>query len=90
MQAMQRALCLGLDAPLAIETPLMFLDKAATWSLAESIGGAALVALIEEHTHTCYLGERGMRHAWGYGCGHCPACTLRALGHARWRESQPT
>jgi 7-cyano-7-deazaguanine synthase len=93
IKAMQRALTLGLglglDAPLVIETPLMWLDKAATWSLAQSIGGHALVHLIEEHTHTCYLGERGMRHAWGYGCGHCPACTLRARGHARWRETPP-
>jgi 7-cyano-7-deazaguanine synthase len=84
IKAMQRALCLGLDAPLAIETPLMFIDKAATWALAHSIGGDALVGLIEEHTHTCYLGERGTRHGWGYGCGHCPACELRARGHARW------
>jgi 7-cyano-7-deazaguanine synthase len=94
IQAMQRALTLGLglglDAPLVIETPLMFLDKAATWSLAQSIGGQSLVDVIEEHTHTCYLGERGTRHAWGYGCGHCPACTLRARGHARWRETLPT
>jgi 7-cyano-7-deazaguanine synthase len=90
IKAMQRALCLGLDAALVIETPLMFLDKAATWALAQSIGGQTLVDVIEEHTHTCYLGERGTRHAWGYGCGHCPACTLRARGHARWRETLPT
>ncbi len=90
IKAMQRALALGLDAPLAIETPLMFKDKAATWALARSIGGDALVRLIEEQTHTCYLGERGTRHAWGHGCGHCPACMLRARGHARWRELQPT
>lgn len=90
IQAMQRALSLGLDAPMIIETPLMFLDKAATWALAHSLGGGVLVSLIEEHTHTCYLGERGTRHAWGRGCGECPACTLRARGHARWRESQHT
>ena len=90
INAMQRALTLGLDAPLAIETPLMFLDKAATWALAQSLGGDALVDVIEEQTHTCYLGERGVRNDWGYGCGHCPACVLRARGHARWRESQPT
>ena len=90
IRAMQRALSLGLGAPLAIETPLMFQDKVATWALAQSIGGQTLVDLIEEQTHTCYLGERGTRRAWGYGCGHCPACTLRALGHARWRELQPT
>ncbi len=88
IKAMQRALALGLDAPLAIETPLMFLDKAATWALAQSLGGEVLAALIEEHTHTCYLGERGTRNGWGYGCGHCPACTLRAHGHVRWRQSQ--
>jgi 7-cyano-7-deazaguanine synthase len=87
IKAMQQALALGLDAPLAIETPLMFLDKSATWSLAQSIGGDALTRLIEEHTHTCYLGERGTRHAWGHGCGHCPACLLRARGHAQWRQS---
>jgi 7-cyano-7-deazaguanine synthase len=87
IRAMQRALCLGLDAALAIETPLMFIDKAATWALAHTLGGDTLVALIEEHSHTCYLGERGARHAWGHGCGHCPACTLRARGHARWRST---
>ena len=92
IKAMQQALTLGLglglDAPLAIETPLMFIDKAATWAMAQSLGGDALVSLIEEHTHTCYLGERGTRHAWGHGCGACPACVLRASGHARWREAQ--
>ncbi len=85
MQAMEQALSLGLDAALSIETPLMQLDKAETWALAHQLGGDALVALIEEHTHTCYLGERGLRRAWGYGCGKCPACALRARGHARWR-----
>jgi 7-cyano-7-deazaguanine synthase len=84
VQAMQRALALGLATPLEIATPLMFIDKAATWALADQLGGAALVALIEEHTHTCYLGERGTRHGWGYGCGACPACQLRARGHAQW------
>ena len=87
LQAMQQALSLGLDMPLAIETPLMHLDKAQTWALAQRLGGDALVALIEEHTHTCYLGERGSRQAWGYGCGQCPACVLRARGHARWRTT---
>jgi 7-cyano-7-deazaguanine synthase len=85
LAAMQQALALGLDTPLVVETPLMHLDKARTWALAHTLGGDALVALIEEHTHTCYLGERGLRQPWGYGCGQCPACTLRARGHARWR-----
>jgi 7-cyano-7-deazaguanine synthase len=85
LAAMQQALSLGLDTPMSIEAPLMQLDKAQTWALAHQLGGDALVALIEEYTHTCYLGERGLRHAWGYGCGDCPACTLRARGHARWR-----
>jgi 7-cyano-7-deazaguanine synthase len=87
IDAMQQALTLGLDAPIAIDTPLMRLDKAQTWALAHDLGGDALVALIEEHTHTCYLGERGVRQRWGYGCGACPACELRARGHARWRAT---
>jgi 7-cyano-7-deazaguanine synthase len=86
MKAMQVALSLGLDAPMAIETPLMWLDKAQTWALAESLGGAALAELVIEHTHTCYQGERATRHAWGYGCGTCPACQLRAQGFAQWRH----
>lgn len=86
IKAMQVALGLGLDAPLVIETPLMWLDKADTWRLAERLGGAALVDLIVEHTHTCYLGERGLRHGWGHGCGQCPACRLRAQGWQRFRD----
>ena len=84
LKAMQVALSLGLDSPMTVETPLMWLDKADTWRLAQTLGGPALVELIAEDTHTCYLGERGRRHAWGYGCGQCPACTLRASGHARF------
>lgn len=88
MKAMQLALSLGMDKRFLIETPLMWLDKAETWSLAEQLGGAALVELIVEHTHTCYLGERTQRHPWGYGCGSCPACELRARGWARYRAAQ--
>ncbi len=84
LKAQQVALSLGLDTPMTIETPLMFLTKADTWSLTQQLGGEALNALIVEHTHTCYLGERGTRHAWGHGCGTCPACELRARGHAEW------
>ena len=80
MKAMQLALSLGMERRFLIETPLMWIDKAATWAMAESLGGKALVELIIEHTHTCYLGERKHRHAWGYGCGECPACGLRARG----------
>lgn len=85
MKALQVALSLGLDAPMTLETPLMFLTKAATWRLAEQLGGEALVQLIVEDTHTCYLGERGELHDWGHGCGHCPACELRAKGFAAYR-----
>ena len=81
LKAMQLALSLGLAAPMTVETPLMFLTKAQTWALTDSLGGDALNALIVEHTHTCYLGERGQRHDWGYGCGHCPACSLRRAGY---------
>jgi 7-cyano-7-deazaguanine synthase len=84
LQALARAISLGMDAPFAIETPLMWIDKAGTWALAEALGGAALVDLIVEHTHTCYTSDRTTRHAWGYGCGRCPACRLRARGWETW------
>lgn len=84
MDAMTRALSLGLDRPTPVETPLMQLDKAATWRMAEELGGKALVELIVEETHTCYLGDRSVRHDWGYGCGVCPACDLRAKGWERY------
>lgn len=82
LQALQSALRLGMANEVSIATPLMWLDKAATWQLAESLGGEPLVELIRTGTHTCYLGERGELHAWGYGCGKCPACELRAKGYA--------
>lgn len=84
LKALQVALSLGLATPMTVETPLMFLTKAQTWDLSEQLGGRTLVELIIEHTHTCYLGERGQRHPWGHGCGHCPACELRHKGHAAW------
>lgn len=85
IKAMQGALNLGMEKDFALDTPLMWLDKATTWKLAEELGGHELVDLIVEDTHTCYLGERGTRHAWGYGCGGCPACRLRAQGWAKYR-----
>jgi 7-cyano-7-deazaguanine synthase len=84
MKAMQLALSLGMDKRFLIETPLMWIDKADTWALSATLGGQPLVDLIIEHTHTCYMGDRTHRHAWGYGCGACPACDLRAKGYARW------
>lgn len=84
MDAMQQALSLGLDKPVPIETPLMHLTKAETWALAHDLGGEALVQLIIEDSHTCYLGDRDHRHPWGYGCGACPACELRAAGYDQW------
>lgn len=89
VKAMQLALNLGMDARFNVETPLMWLDKAGTWRLAEQIGGKALISIINEATHTCYLGERGVRHDWGYGCGHCPACELRAKGWSEYIASRP-
>ena len=80
MKAMQRGLNLGMATELALETPLMWLDKAQTWQLAHQLGGAALVNLIRDETHTCYLGERHP-HDWGRGCGECPACALRKKGY---------
>jgi 7-cyano-7-deazaguanine synthase len=88
LDATQAMLQLGMERPFVIETPLMRLTKAETWALADRLGGAALVELILQESHTCYLGERGERHDWGYGCGTCPACELRARGWAEWR-AQP-
>jgi 7-cyano-7-deazaguanine synthase len=84
LQALAGALSLGMDTPFAIETPLMWIDKAGTWEMAGQLGGAPLVNLIVEHTHTCYTSDRTTRHAWGYGCGKCPACGLRARGWDTW------
>ena len=88
LKAMQVALSLGLDSPMTIETPLMWLSKAQTWALAEQLGGKALVELTIEHTHTCYLGDRSQRHDWGRGCGSCPACELRRNGWLQWRAGR--
>nr|WP_210269871.1 7-cyano-7-deazaguanine synthase QueC [Hyphomicrobium methylovorum] len=86
IQSLARSLSLGLDRSVVIETPLMFVDKAGAWAMADELGGSALIDLIVEDTHTCYLGDRTHRHAWGYGCGTCPACVLRADGWAKWQE----
>jgi 7-cyano-7-deazaguanine synthase len=84
LRALGEAIRLGTEVPFVIEAPLMWLSKAGTWELAHKLGGDALTDLIAEHTHTCYRGERGARHAWGYGCGACPACELRARGYDQW------
>jgi 7-cyano-7-deazaguanine synthase len=88
LQTLARALSLGLDRPIAIDTPLMRTDKAGTFALAETLGGRALLDIVVEETHTCYLGDRAHRHDWGYGCGSCPACDLRANGWAQWRRAK--
>ena len=87
IKALQVALNLGMDRRFVLDTPLMWIDKAATWALAEATGGQRLVDLIVEDTHTCYLGERGARHDWGYGCGTCPACDLRAKGFSAYQAA---
>jgi 7-cyano-7-deazaguanine synthase len=84
IKAMQVALGLGMDRRFVIHTPLMWIDKAATFGLAQELGGKPFIELLVEETHTCYLGDRSRRHDWGYGCGDCPACRLRADGFARW------
>ena len=89
LQSLARSISLGMDVAFAIVTPLMWIDKAATWEMAEQLGGVALVDLIVEHTHTCYTPDRTTRHVWGYGCGKCPACGLRARGWERWRGQTP-
>ena len=89
MKATQAALSLGMDRTFTIETPLMWIDKAATWQLARDLGSEALVELIIKETHTCYLGQRGALHAWGHGCGRCPACALRKRGFEQWSGLTP-
>ncbi|HKN28461.1 MAG TPA: 7-cyano-7-deazaguanine synthase QueC [Roseiarcus sp.] len=85
MKAMQVALNLGMDSRFVVETPLMWIDKAEAWRMAERLGGAALVDIVRQETHSCYHGDREHLHDWGYGCGECPACRLRAEGYRRYR-----
>ena len=85
IKALQVTLTLGLDRRVVLETPLMWRDKAATWALAQDLGGDALVELIRVQSHSCYRGERAVLHPWGHGCGACPACDLRAGGWRKWR-----
>lgn len=87
LKAMQVALNLGMETRFVLHTPLMWLDKAATWRLAESMGGPALVEAIRQDTHSCYLGDRSHRHHWGLGCGTCPACELRRRGWDAYRAT---
>jgi 7-cyano-7-deazaguanine synthase len=85
IKALQVAVNLGTAAPFVIHTPLMWIDKAQTWELAQTLGGDALVQVIQDETHTCYRGDRSHLHDWGYGCGECPACVLRSKGWARFQ-----
>jgi 7-cyano-7-deazaguanine synthase len=87
LKALQATLNLGMESRLVIDTPLMWLDKAATWSFANELGGKALVDLIRVETHTCYRGERKHLHDWGYGCANCPACELRKIGYEKWSST---
>ena len=87
LKAMQVALNLGMERRFVLHTPIMWIDKAETWSMARHLGGEPLVRLLIKETHTCYLGERGMRHEWGHGCGECPACRLRAEGYQKYRAA---
>ncbi len=84
LKSLQVSLALGMDNPVVIDTPLMWLDKSATWELAHQIGGDELLSIIVSETHTCYVGERETLHAWGYGCNKCPACELRRLGFEKY------
>ena len=85
LKSLQVTLNLGMDTRMLVETPLMWIDKAGTWAMAQRLGGDALVDLLAEETHSCYLGDRSQRHPWGYGCGSCPACELRRGGWERWQ-----
>jgi len=87
LQALQKALSLGMEKEFRIETPLMWIDKADTFKLAQDLGGEAFIELIVEETHSCYLAVRSERHDWGYGCNRCPACELRRKGWEAWRSA---
>ena len=89
LQTLAQAVAMGMAYEISLETPLMYVNKAATWEMAHGLGGDALVAEIVEMTHTCYLGDRNTRHAWGYGCDACPACDLRRNGWMTWQKTQP-
>lgn len=84
LKSLQVTMSLGLETPMVVETPLMWLDKEATWSLAKSLGGDALIEIIKQDTHTCYMGDRSVQHDWGFGCGDCPACDLRSKGYKKF------
>jgi 7-cyano-7-deazaguanine synthase len=86
IKALQVAINLGMARRFVLHTPLMWLSKAATWQLAEGLGGRLLIDLLLEDTHTCYIGDRAHRHDWGYGCGQCPACRLRQTGWTEYRS----
>jgi len=88
MKSLQITLNLGMDSRFLLETPLMWLDKADTWRLAEQLGGQALVELVRVETHTCYVGERAELHDWGFGCGQCPACKLRKRGYEAYKSGE--
>lgn len=89
VKALQVAINLGMDARLVLETPLMWIDKAETWRLAETLGSRGLVDLIVAETHSCYRGDRTHRHDWGVGCGTCDACRLRASGWSGFKAQSP-
>ena len=88
LQQLAQTLSKGMDREIVIETPLMWLDKAETWALGQQLGGVALTRLIVETSHTCYKGVRGRAHAWGHGCGVCPACELRQRGYEKWQATK--
>jgi 7-cyano-7-deazaguanine synthase len=88
LKALQVAMSLGMDSPMVVETPLMWLDKAQTWAMAERLGGDLLLDLVRTETHTCYQGDRSQLHDWGFGCGQCPACDLRAKGFAQYNHAR--
>jgi 7-cyano-7-deazaguanine synthase len=87
MKALQVALNLGMESRFVIHTPLMWIDKAATWAMAKDLGGDALIDIVRRDTHTCYIGDRSVLHSWGYGCGSCLACNLRREGYRQFADA---
>lgn len=87
LDALETTINKGMESTIMIDTPLMHIDKAATWAMAYKLGGDLLVEATIEHSHTCYRGDRSQRHDWGYGCDDCPACKLRSAGYKQWKSA---
>ena len=87
LTTINKALNDGSASSIEFLAPLMDLTKAETFLLAEEVG---VLDTVLELSHTCYEGDRDTQHDWGWGCGECPACKLRAKGWDEFQEINHT